>query len=313
MIGRQMFAVAALTAAVLAIATLQSPRAFSAATTAPASTTTVAAAPVATRHPIAAVRPEPLKPPEYRLVYKFHVNEDVHMPLSTDSRMVVQKGPATVTTTNQSTVERHFHVESVDADGSAIVQLFIDSVKLTYSFNNGTPITYDTNKKDSPPRGFEKVPESVGQHGKVRFSPQGKVMALADASLQPSIDPSESFLDPLPAKPVHVGDEWFDDIKVPVAISRSLNQKITLRRRYTLESVDGDVATIQLRTVEITPIQEPSIRAQLVQRAPEGKITFGLSRGEITSRDLNCNRTETGIMGEGSEIAATTHWKGSLR
>jgi hypothetical protein len=308
-----MFAAGALTAALLAIAPPQSSSVLAASTTAPTSTSAVVGAPVATRHPIAAVRPEPLKPPEYRLVYKFQANEDVHMPLSTDSRMVVQKGPATVTTTNQSTVERHFHVVSVDADGSAVVDLFIDSVKLSYSFNNGTPTTYDTSKKDTPPRGFEKVPESVGPSGQVRFSPQGKMVRLAGSSPKPSTDPSENFLDLLPAKPVHVGDEWFDDIKIPVSISRNLSQKITLRRRYTLESVDGDVATIRLRTVEITPVQEPMIRAQLVQRAPEGKITFSLARGQITIRDLNCNRTETGIMGEGSEIAATTHWKGSLR
>jgi hypothetical protein len=307
-------AATALMVAVLTAGSPRGPTALGESTTAPASTAAaVAATPVATRRPIAAVRPEPLKPPEYRLVYKFHSNEDVHMPLVTESRMVVQKGPATVTTTNQSTVERHFHVASVAADGSAIVDLFIDNVKLSYAFNNGPPTTYDTGKNELPPRGFERVRESVGPHGRVQFSARGSVVPLPGVSPNPSTDPSESFLDLLPAKPIHVGDEWFDDIKVKVSISRSLNQKITLRRRYTLESVDGDVATIRLRTVEITPVQEPQIRAQLVQRTPEGKITFSLERGAITARDLNCSRTETGIMGEGSEIAATTHWKGTLR
>jgi hypothetical protein len=138
-------------------------------------------------------------------------------------------------------------------------------------------------------------------------------MPLPGVVANPSSDPSESFLDLLPTKPVHVGDEWFDDIKVKVSVSRTLNQKIAFRRRYTLESVDGDTATIRLRTSEITPVEDPHIRAQLVQRAPEGKITFSLERGQITARDVSCNRTETGIMGEGSQIAATTRWKGTLR
>jgi hypothetical protein len=302
---------AALAGAVLAGGAAQGSAAATESTSAPAPNAEAAAS--ATRHPIAAVRPVPLKTPEYRLLYKFHANEDVHMPLSTESQMVVQKGPATVTSTNQSTVERHFHVVSVEADGSAIVDLFIDNVKLSYSFNNGKPTTYDTSTKEPPPRGFDSVRDSVGQHGRVRFSARGNVGPAPGVSPSPATDPSESFLDLLPAKPVHVGDEWFDDIKVKVSISRNLNQKITLRRRYTLESVDGDVATIRLRTAEITPIEEPQIRAQLVQRAPEGTITFSLERGAITARDLNCARTETGIMGEGSQIAATTHWKGSLR
>jgi Family of unknown function (DUF6263) len=263
------------------------------------------------RKPIAAVRPEPLA--EHRLVYKFQANQDVHMPLSVDSRIFVQKGPVTTTTTNKSTVERHFHVASVDADGSAIVDLFIDNVELSYAYNNSPPIAYSAKQAGPPPRGFEAVKKSIGPHGRVRFSAQGHVLPLPGAAPEPATDPSESFLDLLPAKPVHVGDEWFDDIKVKVMISRELTQKITLRRRYTLESVNGNVATIHLQTAEITQVEEPQVRAQLVQRTPEGKITFDLQRGAIVSRELNCSRTETGVMGEGSMIAATTHWKGSLR
>jgi hypothetical protein len=271
----------------------------------------------ATREPIIAVRPQPLKAPgapaEYRLVYKFQANKDVHMPLSVDSKILVQKGPAATASTNQSTVERHFHVAKVEGDGSAIVDLFIDRVNLGYAFNGGAPTSYDTNTPGPPPRGFEAVKRSVGPHGRVRFSPLGAVLPLPGIESDPSTDPSESFLDPLPAKPIHIGEEWIDDIKVKVAVSRNLNQKITLRRRYTLEAVNGNLATIRLRTMEITQVEDPQIRAQLVQRTPEGKITFDMERGAITARELTCSRTETGVMGEGSAIAATTHWKGSLR
>ncbi|HXY33215.1 MAG TPA: hypothetical protein VEI07_03245 [Planctomycetaceae bacterium] len=235
------------------------------------------------------------------------------MPLSVDAQIVVQRGPAAQTTTSQSTVERHFHVVSVAADGSAIVQLFIDNVRLSYAFNGGTPIVFDSNKKDQATGEFQKVQESIGPRGIVRFSPQGKVLSLTGGKPDPSTDPSESFLDLLPEKPLHVGDEWSDDIKVKVSVGRGLNQKITLRRRYILESVDGNVATIRLFTVEIPPAEDPQIRAQLVQRTPEGTIKFDLERGLVTSRELTCSRTETGIMEGSGMIAATTHWKGWLR
>jgi hypothetical protein len=282
-------------------------------TLAESTSTPAATTPAPARQPIAAVRPEAVKPTEYHLVYKFLLNQDVHMPLSVDSHIQVQKEQAITKTMNQSTVERHYHVDSVEADGSAIVELFIDNVKLTYAFNNGKPITYDTSKKELPPRGFEGVNRSLGMHGRVRFSPRGNVLPLAGQPNDPATDPSGSFLDPLPSKPIHVGEEWYEDFKVKVSVSRSLNQKITLRRRYTLESVDGKIATIRLRTSEITPIEDAQIRAQLVQRTPEGKITFDLERGVTVSRDLSCSRTEFGVMGEGSQIAATTHWKGCLR
>ncbi len=313
LIDGHLFAAAVLTA-LATTGAIQQSTVRGASTTAPAATAaTTTPTPAISRHPIAAVRPQPLKPAEYQLAYKFRANEDVSMPLVTESRMVVQKGPATVTTTNESTVERHFHVVAVEPDGSATVDLFIDNVKLSYAFNNGTPTVYDTSTGEAPPRGFESVKDSVGPRGRVRFSTRGSVMPLPGVVANPSSDPSESFLDLLPTKPVHVGDEWFDDIKVKVSVNRTLNQKITFRRRYTLESVDGDTAIIRLRTAEITPVDDPHIRAQLVQRAPEGTITFSLERGQIAARDVSCNRTETGIMGEGSQIAATTRWKGTLR
>ena len=96
----------------------------------------------------------------------------------------------------------------------------------------------------------------IGPRGLVRFSPQGTVRPLPSSIPDPSSDPSDSFLDVLPAKPVHLGDEWSDDFKVKVTVSRNLTQKITLRRRYTLESVNGNVATIHQRIVEITPVQD---------------------------------------------------------
>ncbi len=286
-------------------------------------TTPAAAASTPAREPIAAVRPDSVKPDaakpatvkptEYRLAYKFVLNQDVHMPLVTESRIQVQKGQAVTIAKNQTTVDRHYHVASIEPDGSAIVRLFIDNVKLTYSFNDGKPITYDTSGKELPPRGFERVNRSIGPNGSVRFNAQGNVLPVAGSSNDPGTDPSESFLDPLPNKPVHIGEEWYDDFKVKVSVGRNLTQKITLRRRYTLESVDGKIATIRLQTSEITPIQEDQIRAQLVQRTPSGKIQFDMERGVTVSRDLSCSRTENGVMGEGSQIAATTHWKGTLR
>jgi hypothetical protein len=308
-ISRQVLAAAALASAALTTCPDSRWAALGESTTAPAST----AGPAAARQPIAAVRPGPLKSAEYRLAYKFRPNEDVYMPLSVDSKIHLQKGPVEQISSNQSTVERHFHVASVAPDGSAIVDLFIDNVELSYSFNNGTPVVFNTKQKGSPPPGFQGVQNCIGKRGRVRFSAQGTVLSLPNSSPDPSSDPSESFLDLLPAKPVHVGDEWSDDFKIKVSVSRNLNQKITLRRRYALESVNGNVATIRLRIVEITPVEDAQIRAQLVQRTPEGTITFDMNRGVTTARELTCSRTETGIMGGEGMIAATTHIKGSLR
>ena len=108
--NRKLLAAAALGLAPVATCSQPMRAALGESTTAPVST----AGPNVTRQPIAAVRPGPLKAAEYRLVYKFHPNEDVYMPLSVDSQIRVQKGPAEQISSNQSKVERHFHVVSVE-------------------------------------------------------------------------------------------------------------------------------------------------------------------------------------------------------
>ena len=141
----------------------------------------------------------------------------------------------------------------------------------------------------------------------------GEMQQLLRPGQKPTDDASENFLDTLPDHPVHIGDVWKDDIKVPVSISKDLHQKLILRRYYRLESVDGNVATIHLSTSELSPVADPMIRAQLIQKLPEGKILFDMAKGVVTSRDLRCVRIEAGVMGAGSVVAGNTSLKGSLK
>jgi hypothetical protein len=112
---------------------------------------------------------------------------------------------------------------------------------------------------------------------------------------------------------VHIGEQWYDDIPFKVKVSKFLDQKVILRRRYTLESVRGNVAAIQVRTSEVTPLADPNLRVQLLQATPEGRIYFDREKGMISSRELHSSRVEVNFMGPGSVIAATSNIKGSLK
>lgn len=236
------------------------------------------------------------------------------MSLDVASKIRVQKSSVIEKTQFQSTTGRHYHVTSVEPDGTANLNLYIDEVKLSYSFNDNPMITYDTKSGDFPPRGFEKVKECVGKSlAQIKLSRQGKLLRMTVPDHDPTEDPSQNFLDVLPDHPVHIGDEWFDDMQAKVVVSRSVSQKITLRRRYKLEAVNGNIARIAMRTAEITLVTDPQIRSQLVQMTPEGTILFDMKQGMTTMRETHCSRTEVGIMGPESSIAATSSVKGTLR
>jgi hypothetical protein len=268
------------------------------------------------RAPARAERPgQPAANGSWQLKYKFQQGQDVRFQLELDSDIAVQQAGVASKSNYQSAFERHFHVSAVEPDGSAVLDLFIDSVQLTYSFDDHPRVTYDTrNEKVSPPQGFERVKDSVGRLlGQAKMSPRGKLVKLTRPLQGASDDSSQNFLDVLPEGPVQLGDQWHDDIQVKIEAAKNLTQRITIRRRYTLESVDAGVATIRVQSAELTPIEDPRVIAQIAQQTPEGTILFDIEKGMTTARDLRCSRVVPGAAGPGSVLTANCTIKGALK
>jgi len=262
----------------------------------------------ATREPIVATRPgSHEQAPEYRLAYRFHANQDVRMLMVTGSQIRVQKGEYVELNTIQSVIERHYRVASVDTDGSAVLDLTIDNVKIANSKNGAPPAIYDTHDSSTPPKEFERVKECIGRHSQVKVNVRGKVSTLPASTDEPD------FLVILPEKPVHVGDDWFDDYQVRVQVTKELSQRVTLRRRYTLTAVNNNVAVIRMETAEVTPVNDPQILAGMVQLTPKGTILMDLGQGALTLRDLRCSRIEVGVRGPASSIAGVSNTRETLR
>jgi hypothetical protein len=266
----------------------------------------------ATREPIVASRPGSHEPaPEYHLAYRFRANQDVRMLMVTGSQIRLQKGDYVELNTIQSVIERHYHVASVDPDGSAVLDLTIDNVKIANSKNGAPPAVYDTRDPAAPPSEFERVKECIGRHSQVKVNVQGKVSTLV--GLQPAATDDPDFLVILPEKPVRIGDDWFDDYQVRVQVKKELSQRVTLRRRYTLTAVNNNVAVIRMETAEVTPVNDPQILAGMVQLTPKGTILMDLGQGALTLRDLRCSRIEVGVLGPASSIAGVSNTRETLR
>jgi hypothetical protein len=250
-------------------------------------------------------------PSEFRLAYKFQPGQEVRLLLVFGSKTQVNKGQVATVSTIQSMTERHFQVVSVDSDGSAVLDVVIDNVKLAYSINNDPPITFDTRGNAAPPKEMENVRQCIGRHARIRVSGRGKLLPLDASQAIPTDDPD--FLVPLPEKSIRIGEEWIDDIQAKVHVSKELTQKITLRRRYTLSGVNSNVAVIRVATAEVTPVNDPQALAAMIQLTPKGTILLDMGKGTVTLRDLQCVRTEVGALGPGSSIAGISNTRETLR
>ncbi|HUE16747.1 MAG TPA: hypothetical protein VMR25_21405 [Planctomycetaceae bacterium] len=265
----------------------------------------------------AVVAPRPVRqesPIEFRLAYKFRPGQDVRMLLMVGSQIRIQKGNNVALNTIQSVTERHFQVVSVDPQGSAVLDLVIDNVKIAYAINNDPPVAYDTRESAPAPKGLENVKECIAKHTRVRVDARGKLMPLDGSQPVPSDDPDILVI--LPEKPVRIGEEWFNDYQARVQlmqVSKPLTQKVTLRRRYTLAAVNNNVAIIRVATAEVTPVNDPQVLAGMVQLTPKGTVLLDIGQGALTLRDLHCDRTEVGVLGPASSIAGVSNTRETLR
>lgn len=256
----------------------------------------------------------------YLLQYKFQDGEYVRYYVDHWSTITTQFGGAEETATNRSETGKHFRVLAVKEDGSAIVELVLDWVNMKVQFGDAPPTVYDSRKGDVPAPQLQSVADKLGKPtARAEFAPNGELreIVMLDSENKESKPTAESdssgvgnLLVILPETPIAVGHKWHDDYEVFVMLqgTRSVRRPIKMRRTYELTKVDGDIATLALRTSIVTLVRDPNIRGQLVQRTPRGTITFDLKRGQIVSRKHSIDGVEVGVFGPKSSIKASSRY-----
>jgi len=260
-----------------------------------------------TEEPVAA----PVPAERYLLRYKFRPNDLVYYDVQQSSTQTIKSATLIDVHTNESSTRKHFRVISVDKSGAGLLELVIDHVFMRVKFGEGDPIEFNSQSEKPAPRQFHHVRDSIGKpRARIRITSNGKLKKVTllnrsrrriggigqmeQAPETDANDPSHNFLVKFPNKSIAVGETWSDRISVQVRITKSLTRPITLVRRYSLKSVKGSRATISMSTRILTPIRDPKILTQLIQRTPTGTAVFDIDRGVIVSRTTNINQRQVG-------------------
>ena len=283
------------------------------------------------KQPIAAPKPsndsEETANQKYLLRYKFEKGEQVYYQVQHKTKMHSRLGQAVEIAKNESSIKKHFRVLSIDKKQNAILELMLDQVTMNASYDGGEAITWNSTEDQAVPPQFRAIKNSIGRPlARIKISSQGKLLSVPHVDSQmkkhsnifnkgvqsADNDPSRNFLVVFPESEITVGDSWTNKIEVPFSVSKKLHKPATLQRRYKLLSVKGTEAVIELKTTLLTIINDPTIRVQLIQRAPAGTITFDIEQGKIKSRDLTIDKTEIGALGPKSSLHAVSSIKETM-
>ena len=275
-----------------------------------------AAEPAAKVTPNVTVSVEPPRPDgtKHKLAYKFVSGQSVRYEVVHDVQMTTRYNEAMEVASNKTEARKHYKVLGVDAEGTGELELVIDWVRMNASFGNGDVTLFESDNPEHQPPKFRHVLDSIGKaQATMRFNAVGKLLKVTprtEAVRTPEGAANEpqhfAFLIPLPAEPAAIGSIWKDRFDLAVSVSEKLRQNVTLQTTYKLDSVARQQAVISFKTAVLTPVHDPSIAAQLIQRETTGTIKFDVQRGLIASRTVKVYRTVINPFGDKSSMHASS-------
>ncbi len=234
----------------------------------------------------------------YTLRYKFHPGEVIRWEVEHQSQLRATVSKDTQNTETMSLSLKAWRVKDVRPDGSATFEHRVEWVDMRQTLTGRNEVHYDSRTDKKPPVGFEDAAKSVGVPlSIIEMDAKGKVLHRTDLkphpaapATQPSVQNEGWLTIPLPDQAVPVGHAWSIPQNMDIPLPEGGVKKIKAIQQFLLESVKTGVATIRVSTEILTPITDPAVESQLVQReTPEwcGSTSttdeFSASRSTSTS------------------------------
>ncbi len=236
------------------------------------------------------------------LRYRFEAGETVRSTVVHLVTVETRIQGTTQVARTRSAATKVWKIESVAENGAVTFVHSVADVDMWQSVSGRQVVRYNSREDEKAPAGYEHVAESVGVPlATVTIDASGRVKERKDN--RPQFNPGIGDLTvPLPEEPVTVGHRWSVPDEVALRLPGEPVRRIKTRQVYTLRKVKTGVATIDVRTEVLTPVQDPAIEAQLVQRLQEGTIKFDVDAGRLLSRQMDMDKTVIGFNGAESQM-----------
>jgi hypothetical protein len=247
-----------------------------------------------------------------QLRYQFEKGETVRWKVEHRARVRTSISGTTQTAETDSTSVKVWRVTQVDSQGVATFEHSVERIQMRQQVTGRQAEVYDSDKDKDPPAPFQSVAKSVGVTlTVVRLDPRGKVIQRKDLASQALAGDSQITL-PLPEDPVAVGEQWSIPHEIEVSLDNGGTRKIQTRQQFKLEAVKHNVATISVQTVVLTPVRDPAIEAQLIQRQSAGTVSFDLEAGRVLSQQMDLDKQVIGFRGQASSLHYQTRFSETL-
>lgn len=250
----------------------------------------------------------------YTLRYKFVPNEKIRWQVVHRAKVdTTVSGTSQVAETASSSV-KVWHIGGVDAKrGWATIAHSVESVDMRQQISGREEVHYNSLTDKTPPIGFEDAAKSVGVVlSVITLDAQGNIVRREDKHSQSSAAAAQQITVVLPSEAIPVGHTWEQPHDMDVTVPGGQVKKIKTRQVFTLTEVTGGIATITIDTQVLTPIHDPAIEAQLIQREISGRLRFDIAAGRIISQQMDLDKRVLGFSGDASSLHYVTRFTEDL-
>ena len=246
--------------------------------------------------------PEKSTDHSYRLEHKLKSGEQVHYEVTHLVTVKTEVQGSAQSNQSRSKSMKLWDVHDQDSSGATVFTNSIGYVDMWSETTGRQPIRYDSRDDAEPPPEYEVVAKTIGKPlSIITMSPTGEVVSREDQIGQIDLGMGAIAV-PLPDEPVKIGSTWSSPSSVTVRLEDKSVKKIKIRRQYQLEKVAAGVATIAVKTQVLTPVDDPKVESQLIQRLSQGVIKFDIDAGRVLSKQLDWDETVVSFSGPDSRM-----------
>jgi len=251
--------------------------------------------------------------PKQTLRYRFRPGETIRWEVVHRKQVDATVSGSTQTTETLSKSVKVWQVQAVQPDGTATFKHLVESVDMWHRLNGCDRVCYNSRTDEKPPRGYEHVAQSVGVPlSVVTMDSRGQIIGRKRRRVKAATESDGPMTIPLPEEPVAVGHRWSVPHTIEVKTNRGTVRKVKTRQQFTLEGVKTGVATIEVATQILTPIDDPALETQLIQCHSRGTVRFDCDAGRVLGQKMDGDRRVIGYPNPASSFHYLTRFTEKL-
>jgi hypothetical protein len=240
-------------------------------------------------------------PSKYTLRYRFEPSETIRYEVTHVAKTKTRLRGTEEVSQVHTVSEKVWEFQAPDSPGKMTFDHSVGRVEMMQQTGDKPEIRWSSESGSEPPVEFEKVAEQLGKTlSTVTINGRGqetdrKTHAGSEAQLGMG-----GLTIALPEEAIAIGGSWGVPREVKVRTTEGEVKVMKVREMYTLEKVETGIATLSIRSEVLTPIEDETIKGQLVQQLSNGSVRFDLDDGRVLSKQLDWDETVVGFQGANS-------------